>query len=149
MIFSFYGHPVKQKRIVRAVYGADVNMPAMSGYTIARQLNRTWTDDNQERFRSRLKAAFDAQALVVAIDNQMIVNALRNDRPMIFGVGGHAVVLTSAEYQSIPGYIKITRAGVFDPWPGRGARGLTPAEMTPVFQGGALQFIGLPEVTDA
>lgn len=68
---------------------------------------------------------------------------------MIYGVGNHAVVLTSVEYQTFPGFVNITRAGVFDPLPGRGARGLSAAEMVPVFRGGALQFIGLPEVSDA
>jgi hypothetical protein len=85
----------------------------------------------------------------VAINDATIVNALRNGQPMIFGVGSHAVVLTSVEYQSLPGFVNIIRAGVFDPWPGRGARGLSSSEMTPVFRGGILQFIGLAEVTDA
>ena len=77
MIFGFYGHPLEQRRIVRAVYGSDVNLPALNGYTVAAQLNRNWKDDNDRHFKSRLKAAFDAQAYVVAIDNAMIVNALR------------------------------------------------------------------------
>lgn len=148
MVFAFHGHPVEQERIVREVYGTTVNLPVLAGAVIAAQINRRWVDDNGETFRSRLRAAFDAQAGVIAVNNAAIVTAILKGWPVIVGTAGHAVVLTSVVYQVLADQVNIIGAGVFDPWPGRGARGLTQAELAPVFFQGALTFIGIPEVSD-
>lgn len=149
MIFSYYQHPVEQRRIVRTVYGSTSNLPAMSGATIAAQLNRSWTDDNGQKFKSRLRAAFDADVGVFAIDARTMVRALRRDQPMIVGTRSHAMVLTSVQYVGSEESPNIIRAGVFDPYPGRGSRSLQQDELVPIFQGGSLRFIGLPIVMDA
>jgi hypothetical protein len=78
MVFSCYGHPLSQRRIVTEAYGAPYNIPASSGFVIARALNRSWTDDNGQGFSSSLQAAFDVQAGVNAINSAVIVNALEN-----------------------------------------------------------------------
>src|SRR5437764_474677 len=44
MIFNYYGHPVRQDRIVTTVYGAAYNRPAGAGWVIAKELNRDWVD---------------------------------------------------------------------------------------------------------
>jgi hypothetical protein len=149
MIFAFYDHPVSQERIVSQAYGAIVNWPSGSGSNIARQLNRTWKDDNGDPFRSVLTAAYDAQAYVHALDNNMMIAELDNDHPIVIGAGGHAMVLAMMQYAHTPLGLNVGRCGVFDPWPGRGARDLTPPEMAPVERGGVLQFAATVRVVDA
>jgi hypothetical protein len=146
MLFSYYGHPVSQERIVKEAYGVPANIPAISGLVITSELNRTWRDDNDVEFDSSLSAAFDAQMGVAAIDNAIIVQALTDGHPLIMGAFGHATVVAAISY--IPTLLgpNVTGVGVFDPWPGRGARQLTPAEMVPAPLGGALSFLALAEV---
>jgi hypothetical protein len=146
MVFSCYGHPLSQRRIVTEAYGAPYNIPASSGFVIARALNRSWTDDNGQGFSSSLQAAFDVQAGVNAINSAVIVNALENGHPLIVGARGHAMVLTEAVYRPTPMGPNILSVGVFDPWPGRGARNLTPDEMIPAPLG-TLMFLALTSIT--
>lgn len=146
MVFGCYGHPVGQERIVSEAYGAPYDMPAGSGFVIASALSRSWRDDNGSSFTSSLSAAFDAQAGVDTINAAVIVNALQNGDPLIVGAGGHAMVLTEVIYVPTPAGPSIISAGVFDPWPGRGPRNLTPIEMTPPPLG-SLTFIALANVS--
>ena len=148
MIFDFYGHPVSQARIVSEVYGAVVNMPAVYGIIIAKQLNRTWTDDNGKRFRSVLTGAYDPQAGVNNLNNAILVSELDGGHPVLIGAAGHATVLTLMQYFQTPMGPNVRLCGVFDPWPGRGARNLAPAEMMPVGVGGALSFVATARVKD-
>ena len=143
MLFRYYGFPVSQQRIVSDAYGAPVNVPAGAGFVIAQQLNRHWIDDRGRRFRSQLRAAFDADAGVSTLDNAAVVRALDDGHPLIVGARSHAMVLTAAEHQPGP---RILRLGVFDPWPRRGARGLSADEMVPMPRGGSLRFLALAEV---
>lgn len=147
MLFGYYGHPVNQQRIVAEAYGAPVNMPAISGFTIAQALNRSWIDDGGQSFQSSLEAAFDAQAGVSAIDNTMIVQALANGDPLLVGARGHVTVVTAISYVPTPVGPRILQVGVFDPWPGRGARGLMIDEMTPAPLGGTLNFLALARIS--
>src|SRR5262245_56250309 len=62
MVFRYYGFQVSQQRIVAEAYGSIVNMPAIDGLTIARQVNRNWRDDQGRPFRSQLVGVFDAMA---------------------------------------------------------------------------------------
>jgi hypothetical protein len=140
-VFRYYGHPVSQERIVQAVYGRTVNLPAGTGWNIASQINRDWVDDNGKKFTSRITAVYDATAGITAIDNAWIVNQLDKNRPIIIGTAGHAVVGTAVEYFPTPLGPNIYAVGVFDPWPGRGARGLAPTEMVDVGRGGAMSFV--------
>jgi hypothetical protein len=130
MLFDYYEHPVSQERIVKAVYGIPVNMPARAGVIIARQVNKDWIDDKEESFKSRITAAYDLTEGVFNLDNRVLVNELDSGNPIIIGVGPHAVVLVAVDYVIYPnGLIDVTRATVFDPWPGIGVRRLTPHEM--------------------
>src|SRR5271165_451496 len=129
MVFDFYGHPVAQERIVSEVYGAPVNMPAGYGIVISQQLNRRWKDDNGDVFRSVLTGAYDHDAGVDTLTNPMLIEELDDDHPIVIGAGTHAMVLTAMQYQQTPYGPNVTGCGVFDPWPGRGARNLTPQEI--------------------
>jgi hypothetical protein len=147
MIFSFYGHPVSQQRIVSEVYGGPVNMPSGYGARMAALLNRSWIDDNGDRFRARLTGAYDPQMGINLVDNNMLVRELDQNRPVLIGAAGHAVVLAMMEYtRAWAGVGQVIRCGVFDPWPGRGARDLTPIEMAPLQAGGQLQFIATARI---
>ena len=140
MVFSYYRHPVNQARIVSEVYGGPVNMPAGTGIVIARQLNRAWTDDQGRPFRSRVTAAYDFDAGVFNVDNGGLINELDRNRPVVVGTFTHAVVMTAMDYVRTPLGPNLTGVGVFDPWPGRGARSLSPAEMVPMHLNGGLRF---------
>lgn len=147
MVFAFYGHPVRQERIVRDAYGGIYDLPSGSGLKIASELDRSWTDDRGNRFRSRLRALFDAHAGRESIDNAMVVEALARGRPLIVGARDHTVVLTAVDYVPAPEGPDLLAAGVFDPWPGIGPRDLAEDEMTPLAEGGSLGFVALPEVS--
>lgn len=149
MVYTYYKHPVSQQRIVADVYGGVVNMPSGSGFNIARQLNRKWTDDSGKSFTAQLTAAYDFDARVFAINNNWMISELDQNRPIIIGAGTHAVVGTAIQYYVTPWGPNVVSVGVFDPWPGVGARGLYPAEMTPMHLGGALRFIASVKVSDS
>jgi hypothetical protein len=148
MLFSYYNHPVSQERIVKSLYGATVNLPSGPGWNIASRLNSVWDDDNNKRFKSQLTAAFDADAGVNAVNNAWLVNELDHEHPFIIGTNGHAVVATAIQYFQTPYGPNVVGVGVFDPWPGRGARTLTPVEVVPVQAGGGLRFIATIKVSD-
>jgi hypothetical protein len=140
MVFSYYRHPVSQARIVTEVYGAPVNMPAGAGIVIARQLNRAWIDDHGRPFQAQVTAAYDFDARVFNVSNAWLINELEQNRPVIIGTFTHAVVMTAMDYMQTPIGPNPTAVGVFDPWPGRGARNLSPAEMIPMHLQGGLRF---------
>jgi hypothetical protein len=140
MLFSYYGHTVTQAQIVTEVYGEPVNMPAGAGSVIARQLNRGWVDDRGRPFRSHVTAAYDYDARLFNVDNTWLINELTRNRPVVLGTFTHAVVMTSMEYVNTPSGPKVTGVGVFDPWPGRGARRLSLKEMVPMHRDGGLRF---------
>jgi hypothetical protein len=140
MLFDYHGHPVSQRRIVAEVYGAPVNMPAGAGLVLARQLNRTWRDDRGVKFDARVTGAYDVDARVFNMSNAWLVNELDQNRPVVIGCNSHAVVMTAITYTPTPTGPSPMAVGVFDPWPGRGARGLSQQEMLPVHMGGGLRF---------
>jgi hypothetical protein len=120
MVFTFWGHPIGQEQIVEQTWGQLVNMPAQPSQIIA-DLNRSWTDSNGRRFRSR-GDVFSASAATAAQD-------LANGMPLILGSLGHAMVLTAISYNRAPSSQgQVTGAIVRDPWPGRGRRLLSAQE---------------------
>lgn len=141
MVFAHAGKRVSQERIVEQVYHRRVNLPAMTGGTITAMVNRRWRADNGSEFTSRVTGLFDAQAGAAAINNAMIVNELRRERPLIVGARTHAMVATAVDYIPTPMGPNIQAVGVFDPWPGRGPRALMPDEARPVFLGGSLIYL--------
>lgn len=56
--------------------------------------------------------------------------------------------MTAIQYYDTPTGPSIVGGGGFDPWPGMGARGLQPAEMVTMSQGGELRFLASVHVTD-
>lgn len=148
MVFAHHGYQVSQQRIVTDVYGSPENLPAMAGIVIANQLNRCWVDDFGDSFQSTVTGAYDADYGVYALTNQQIVYELDQDRPMVIGARTHAMVLTAVQYYRTPQGPNIVAAGVFDPWPGVGARALATDELYPVHLGGSLRFLATVSVSD-
>lgn len=147
MLFSYYDHPVDQSRVVQEAYGGTDNLPAR-GTTISSELDREWQDDNGDVFNSRLTGLLDVEAGLTAIDNWQIVSELADGNPLIVGAGGHAMVLTMLEYYATPSGLVPVAAGVFDPWPGRGARLLAQQEFVPETLGGSLSYLAAVRVED-
>jgi hypothetical protein len=145
MIFAYHGHPVSQERIVTTVYGSPVDMPAQHGIVIARQLNRPWKDDDGNDFTATVTHALDMEMGVDTLDNSVLANELRRDRPIILGTITHAVVMTEFTYTT---NFTAVDVGVFDPWPGRGARSLTTQEARVAAPGYGLFFVATVDVED-
>jgi hypothetical protein len=147
MVFSYYGHPVSQPRIVEEAYGSVVDMPAVAGSVMAQALNRTWADDRGEQFTAHLNGVYDPQAGVSTLDNNALIHELDQNRPFIIGTAGHAVVVTAMTYYPAQPEPLVVVVGVFDPWPtSGGARTLSVEEMTPATQGGGLSFAATASV---
>jgi hypothetical protein len=122
MLFSYWGHPVDQKRIVRETWGSIGNMPGTPQQILA-NLNRNWKDDNGK--------AFTSQADPYTVNATTAVNDLQANRPLIIGALGHATVLTAltSDVNRQNGAWSVIAATVRDPWPGNGGeRILTPQE---------------------
>lgn len=150
MIFAQYGYEVSQRRIVKAVYGVEINMPALSGGVISKQLSRSWTDDNGQKFNVRIEGLYDFDAQQLGLTNAQIVSALKGGRPLVYGNQSHAMMMFSVAYANTPHGPNIFNAGFADPWPGRGLRGPDhPGEMFPMHMGGAIRYLALPKISAA
>ena len=103
-------------------------------------------DDNGRTFTSKLTGAYDADYGVDSLSWQQVIFELRNDRPLIIGTGGHAMVLTSISYYVSTG--EFFDATVFDPWPQSGGlRRISTYDLTPASLGGGMRFLASTSVT--
>jgi hypothetical protein len=66
MVFAHSGFKVDQQRIVREAYGGITNLPAQ-GWQVTQSLNRSWVDDDERSFDSRITGLYDADKGVVGI----------------------------------------------------------------------------------
>ncbi len=132
MIFGYHGHALPQERIVQSVFGQLVDLPAMNGLVMTRSLARRWTDRRGRAFQAKVRV-FDAQAGQFELDTEGIINELREERPMLVGTVGHAMVMTALRYVRTPNGPQVLGATVRDPWPGRGRRELQWQEMQPQY----------------
>jgi hypothetical protein len=108
-VFAYYGHPVSQARIVREAYGGIANMRG-SPQAIMGSLNRDWVDDAGRPFE--VTANMYSGSWVTAAQD------LAQNRPLIVGSLGHAMILTAAEYTRYAnGNGQIQGVIVRDPWP--------------------------------
>jgi hypothetical protein len=120
-VFAYYGHPVSQERIVEFAWGRIVNLPGSPGQILS-SINRRWQDDDGAYFRAN-GTTIGTNAVTAAQD-------LANDRPLIIGTLGHAMVLSSLTYvRDVYGRGQVQLAEVRDPWPYNPRhRALTPQE---------------------
>lgn len=147
MLFASAGHAVEQEDIVRMAYGRKVNLPSFTAQHIAALSNRDWIDGDGVGFSSRLVAAYDFFAGIKTLDDAQVIDALADEKPMIICNRSHAMLLTAATYVPTPAGPRILNMGVFDPWPGRGARGPDRfGEFLAAHMGGELTYLGLAEI---
>lgn len=150
MIFASHGHTIKQEKIVAATFGGLVCAPSGNPITIARDLSREWTDDNGDKFESRVIAAYDAWNRINTLNNSVIVDQLTDDNPLLYCNTHHAMVNVAVDYvENQWGPPNVLAAGVLDPWPlSPGFHPLQPAELAPAHVGGQLTFLAAVEVND-
>jgi hypothetical protein len=117
MVFDFYGHPVDQKRIVQETWGAVVNMPGQPGQ-ILQDLNKSWTDDNGDKFQ--------CVGDMASVNILSTISDLQQDHPLIIGALGHATVLTAvtSTVDVLTTQFTVQQVIVRDPWPTNGGRRL-------------------------
>ncbi len=133
MIFGYHGHALPQERIVQSVFGQLVDLPAMNGMVMSRSLARPWTDAKGRPFQAKVRV-FDVHAGQFEVDTNTIIAELREERPLLVGTVGHAMVMTAMRYVRSPwGQLQVIGATVRDPWPGRGRRDLQWHEMQPQY----------------
>ncbi|HRE87553.1 MAG TPA: papain-like cysteine protease family protein [Myxococcota bacterium] len=132
MIFGYHGHALPQERIVQSVFGQLVDLPAMNGMVMSRSLARPWVDQRGRRFQAKVRV-FDMHAGQFELDTESIITELREERPMLVGTVGHAMVMTALRYVRTPTGPQVIGVTVRDPWPGRGRRDLQWHEMQPQY----------------
>lgn len=133
MVFARYGHALSQEHIVRQYFGHAVDRP-VGGQAITQLLARSWNDGEGRRFEASANVSSVAERGPKAAYDTM-VNELANQRPLLIGVAGHAMVLVGIDFERFPatGGVRITGGKVIDPMPGRGLRRLFSDEARPTY----------------
>ncbi|WP_374669583.1 hypothetical protein [Ramlibacter sp.] len=132
------GHVQSQMAIVEEQFGAVVDRP-LTKHGLLDLLNRVWTDERGNTFRSRaaeLPPAGDLRAVAPTV-----LNELDAGRPLILGVRGgpasqgHIVLLAQAHFELYlnEDAVRLTGGKVIDPAPGEGVRPLRFTEIRPFF----------------
>jgi len=122
MIYTDAGHPISQESIVLQNYGSLVNVPGGDFIHFEQKLNRVYTDDNGNQFRS-------VATLVETPEDA--ADALDHDLPILYTTSHHATVQTKLIYQVAPGGPVVVKGGeLWDPEPGVGRRHLSGPDVT-------------------
>lgn len=131
MILAHHGLAVSQEEVVRRQY-PDLADRGVTGADISQMLSRSWGDGGGRSFFP-ISSVGDADARRFDVGPLTLIQELADERPMIFGAQGHAMVLVQVEYErpSPNGAVRITSATVIDPTPGKGVRKLLRQEMRP------------------
>lgn len=121
MVFAYYGHVVRQEEIVQRAWGTTVNFPA-TGREMYKVLNAPWMDDKGRSFTPSCSVLLDLQ-YGIANPNRMalLCDDLKNNRPLIIGTLGHAMVMTAIRVLNAPAGPSLMDTVVRDPWPAAGA----------------------------
>jgi len=145
IIFSYYGHPVSQERIVSDLFnGMEPDLPASNYIIFIRDLNRSWTDDNGQVFNVRIRGLYDAQDGVAKLPNSQVIAELAAQRPLLMCNTHHATVVSLLQYQGSSQYPHIIYGEVYDPLPQVGKRPFESGEYGP-----ELTFLAAVLVTDS
>src|SRR5471030_126238 len=148
MIFAKHGHPIAQEDIVAQTFGGLVCKGAPNTLTIANDLSQSWVDKNGVPFTSTVTAAYDPTNHIVAIDNDVVIEELSNNRPLLICNTHHAMVLTVVDYLETPMGNSVKAGAVLDPWPlSPKWHYLDPVEFTPIHLGGQMMFLATVDVS--
>jgi hypothetical protein len=151
MVCRFHGFHLSQKSIVTRVYNGSVNMPG-DDRVLTAALNNVWQDDDGRHLRISADV-FSPMLRQSNLNNQRVVDDLKNDRPMIVGSRTHTMVVARVDYIPQPGnQPQIGRVHVIDPFPRAApppqhARFLEADEMVPIINGGSLRYLASIRVT--
>ena len=145
MIFEWHGRNVTQSSIVQQTFGSVVNAPA-DPITLINSVNRSYIDNSGNLFHVS-SDLFSSIHGFNNVNNDDIIDDLRNDFPLVVCNLSHMMVLIGVSY--LPGTSMIDQAWVADPQLDhqvaptlpRGFRYLYPPEMLPVPLGGQLAFL--------
>jgi len=145
MVFAHHGLSVTQGELVLRQFGSLVDR-AISGSTITRLLAAGgWRDRGGRGFLSTATVS-DKTSGRFQLGDQTVVSELAQDRPLILGSDGHAVVLVRVEYERAGKHaLRITGGTVIDPMPGRGVRALMAPELDPNYLA-AVSLVGTQSV---
>jgi hypothetical protein len=144
MICQWYGVPLGQESIVQRVYGDFVNWPG-DDRVLTEWLNNDWVADDGTEFSMRARVFSPAMGLG-DVSNELVIDDLRNERPLLNGSGTHATVVARVDYIDTATGPQVGQVHVIDPYPGAAAppwhaRILNQAEMTAVNFGGSLRYL--------
>ncbi|MDQ6881945.1 MAG: C39 family peptidase [Pseudomonadota bacterium] len=133
MVFARYGHALSQEHIVRQYFGHAADRP-VAAQAITQLLARPWKDGEGRRFEANASVSWVAERGPKSAYDTM-VSELSNQRPLLIGVAGHAMVLVGIDFERLPaaGGVRITGGKVIDPMPGRGLRRLFSDEARPTY----------------
>lgn len=131
MVFAHHGYQVTQQEVVLHQFG---HLPdrAVIGRDITRILGFGWRDHAGRGFVPSTTVR-DRSTGDLQLADAAVVTELAQDRPLIVGAAGHAMVLVAVDYErSADGTtMRIVGGTVIDPAPGKGVRSLTAHELDP------------------
>jgi hypothetical protein len=105
-------------------------------------LSSQWINAAGQAFWPQVVAAYDAYSSVLGINNAIIVNELKADRPLLVCNQSHAMVLVAVDYVDTPMGPNIGNAYVMDPFPGfPDIHPLTAMEIIPAHMGGQMTYL--------
>jgi hypothetical protein len=116
-IFTAAGHPISQDNIVIQNFGKIENTSGGDFLQFEERLNRTYVDDEGNKFKSVATRVWTPNDAADALDN---------DFPILYTTTHHATVQLSLTYQVAPGGPTVVTGGeLWDPEPGAGNRPLS------------------------
>ncbi|MDT8701171.1 papain-like cysteine protease family protein [Kluyvera ascorbata] len=149
MIFEAHGHSIDQSEIVRSSFNSNIAFCTKGNTsTIGNDLSKPWVDSQGVSFQSQVVAAYDIFNNILAINNNIIINELANDRPLLYANRSHAMVVVSVDYFMTPMGPDVRAVGVLDPWPESPKYHLLNVqEMRPAHMGGDMTFLAAVQTT--
>jgi hypothetical protein len=149
-IFGYHGHRINQDVIARTVFGSLACIPSGGTRVLDAVLNHQWTDESGDTFTATITGLYDPLNGVTAMDNDDLVSQMRDNKPMLYCNRSHAMVIVGMDYRkdAAGNLIAVDRVHVADPFPGFGFHMLSPAEMVPFQNGGALTYVASVDIDD-
>lgn len=132
MVLAHSGVAVSQEDVSRQYFG-DAEDRKVSGAMLTDMLTQARHSAGGAAARPVVMVG-DAAARRYELDNATLVAELIAERPLVFAVNGHAMVLVEVVFeQSTLKGTRVIGATVIDPAPGRGVRTLASTEMRPSY----------------
>lgn len=147
MIFKWHGREISQENIVTQTFGSVINAPA-SPLVLINSVNRRYIDNHGREFSVESRS-WGPEFGINQIDNNVIVQSLASENPMVVCNRTHMMVLTGVGYLRTLNGLRVMEAWVADPFligkvahdlPS-GFRYLPLPDMFPTSLGGNLRYV--------